>query len=245
MNSPGPAQATALLDQLDGVIDSFDTLQRYLDDVVHVVAAEVPGCDAVGITLVADGKATTAAYTSAVTLDIDAMQYALDEGPCLEAHETKQVVRAELDEAYDRWPRFTDAAQEEKTRALIAYPLLAGGTSVGALNLYARSASALAEADDVVMLTAGAHVGRVVAAGLKVIEARELAGQLEQALVSRAVIEQAKGVLMGRHGFTEIEAFDLIKKQSQRTNIKLRLVARSIVDDATGSQLPSAGQAVD
>lgn len=245
MSAPSPSATSSLIETVGAVVEESQQLQRYLDDVVHRVAAEVSGCDAVGVTLVADGRPTTAAYTSAATLDIDAMQYSLREGPCLEAHDTREVVRADLDEAGDRWPRFTEAAREEKPRALIAYPLLAGDESVGALNLYAGSAHALADADDTLLGAVAARVGEVVAAALKVIEARELAGQLEQAMVSRAVIEQAKGVLMGRHGLSEVEAFELIKAQSQRTNTKLRLIARGIVDEATGSTWTTAGQVVD
>lgn len=228
-----------LVEQVGDVLGSVEDVEEYLSGVVHVVAEATPGCDAVGVTVVSGERPFTAAYTTATTLAIDAVQYSLDEGPCLEAHRTRSIVRADLDEASDRWPAFTAAAADFETRALIALPLMARDGSVGALNLYARSAEAL-DAVDLPELTAtAARIGEVVAAGLAVVEARQLAGQLEEAMASRAVIEQAKGVLMGKHGLSETEAFDLMRLQSQRSNVKLRTIAGRVVEEATGR--PAAG----
>lgn len=231
-----------LVEQVGAVLGSVEDVEEYLTGVVHLVAEATAGCDAVGVTVVSGERPFTAAYTTATTLAIDAVQYALDEGPCLEAHRTRSIVRADLDEASERWPAFTAAAADFETRALIALPLTARDGSVGSLNLYARSTQAL-DAVDLPKLTATAsRVGEVVAAGLAVVEARQLAGQLEEAMASRAVIEQAKGVLMGKHGLSETEAFDLMRLQSQRSNVKLRTIAARVVEEATGRPA-AAGQA--
>lgn len=229
------AGTAALVEQVGSVVASLEDLETYLSDVVHAVQAATPGCDAVGVTVVQGAQTFTAAYTTALTLRIDAIQYALDEGPCLEAHDTRSLVEADLDEAHERWPRFTDQAQEFDMRAIIALPLMARGDSVGALNLYAYSSEALRSADRHDLTRAAARIGEVVAAGLAVVEARELAGQLEQAMATRAVIEQAKGILMGQHGLSETDAFELLRQQSQRTNVKLRSLAAQIVSGVTGA----------
>lgn len=229
------AGTSALVGQVGSVVGSLEEIETYLGEVVHAVEEATPGCDAVGVTVVQGARPFTAAYTTARTLQIDAIQYALGEGPCLEAHSTCSLVEADLDEAMDRWPRFTAAAKDFEMRAIIALPLLARDESVGALNIYAHGTEALAAADRSDLSRAAARIGEVVGAGLAVIEARELAGQLEEAMASRAVIEQAKGIIMGQHGLTETAAFDLLRQQSQRTNVKLRALAAQIVSGVTGA----------
>lgn len=229
------AGTSALVGQVGSVVGSLEEIETYLGEVVHAVEEATPGCDAVGVTVVQGARPFTAAYTTARTLQIDAIQYALGEGPCLEAHSTCRLVEADLDEAMDRWPRFTAAAKDFEMRAIIALPLLARDESVGALNIYAQGVEVLATADRHDLSRAASRIGEVVGAGLAVIEARELAGQLEEAMASRAVIEQAKGIIMGQHGLTETDAFDLMRQQSQRTNIKLRTLAVQIVSGVTGA----------
>ena len=229
------AGTSALVGQVGSVVGSLEEIETYLGEVVHAVEEATPGCDAVGVTVVQGARPFTAAYTTARTLQIDAIQYALGEGPCLEAHSTCSLVEADLHEAMDRWPRFTAAAKDFEMRAIIALPLLARDESVGALNIYAQTVEALATADRHDLSRAASRIGEVVGAGLAVIEARELAGQLEEAMASRAVIEQAKGIIMGQHGLTETAAFDLMRQQSQRTNIKLRALAVQIVSGVTGA----------
>ena len=229
------AGTSALVGQVGSVVGSLEEIETYLGEVVHAVEEATPGCDAVGVTVVQGARPFTAAYTTARTLQIDAIQYALGEGPCLEAHSTCSLVEADLDEAMDRWPRFTAAAKDFEMRAIIALPLLARDESVGALNIYAQGVEVLATADRHDLSRAASRIGEVVGAGLAVIEARELAGQLEEAMASRAVIEQAKGIIMGQHGLTETAAFDLLRQQSQRTNVKLRALAAQIVSGVTGA----------
>ena len=87
-----------LLRDVAGVLSSVDEVQDYLDRVVHAVRRHVTGCDEVGITLLVDGRPSTAAYTTVATLEIDAVQYQLDEGPCLEAARERTEVVAALGE---------------------------------------------------------------------------------------------------------------------------------------------------
>jgi len=223
-----------LVERVGAVLRTLDDLQEYLSGVVHTVRAAIPGCDAVGVTVVCGERPFTAAYTTAMTLQIDAVQYSLDEGPCLEAHDTMTSVRADLDEAAERWPRFVAAIEPTPTRGLVAYPLLVDDESYGALNLYAASVSAVEHADDSVLRATAGRIAEVVASGIALAEANELVGQLEQAVASRAVIEQAKGILMGRHGVDEARAFDLLREQSSRTNVKLRQIAASVVAGTSG-----------
>ena len=85
-----------------GVIDTLDDLQGWLSEVAHAVKAATPGCEEVGVTVIAGHLPRTAAFTTTRTLTIDALQYGLDQGPCLEAHRMRTPVVTTLDEGADR-----------------------------------------------------------------------------------------------------------------------------------------------
>ena len=229
--SAEPAGA-ALMERLAGVVRDADELESYLSTVVHAVQEAVDACDEVGITLLVDSIPRTAAYTTARTLEIDGIQYAVGDGPCLDAYRNLRENRATLGEALDRWPAFTAQALEHGYRSLLAVPVVAEGVALGALNVFARAAAAFVELDTTVVRMAAQRCADTVAAAQEIIGARTLAAQLEQAMGSRAVIEQAKGVLMGVRGVTEHEAFEMIRRHSQNRNIKVRDLAQRIV---TGS----------
>lgn len=226
--SPEPFGA-ALMERLSGVVRDADELESYLSTVVHAVQEEIDLCDEVGITLLVDSIPRTAAYTTARTLEVDGIQYAVGDGPCLDAYRNRRENRATLGEALDRWPAFTTQALEHGYRSLLAVPLVADDEALGALNLYARAAGVFDDLDTTLVRMAAQRCADTVAAAQEIIGARTLAAQLEQAMGSRAVIEQAKGVLMGVRGISEHEAFEIIRRHSQNRNIKVRDLAQRIV----------------
>ena len=186
----GSAADVGLHDEIAGVLASVDDVQDYLDRVVNAVRRHVTGCDEVGITLLIDGRPRTAAYSTVGTLEVDAIQYQLDEGPCLDAARLRGEFVANLGVPDPRWPTFAEAVRDDGVRSVMALPA-------------ARAADA-------------------IVAVLQLDGAQRLAGQLEQAMASRAVIEQAKGVLMAMRGIDEHSAFDWLRQTSQNRNVKLR-----------------------
>ena len=226
------AAGAALMERLAGVVRDADALETHLNTVVHAVQEAVDGCDEVGVTLLVDSTPRTAVYTTAHTLEVDGIQYAIGDGPCLDAYRNQRENRVTLGEAMDRWPAFTTLAREHGFRSLLAVPLVAGGEALGALNLYAREPGVFDDMDTTLVRMAAQRCADTVAAAQEIIGARALAAQLEQAMGSRAVIEQAKGVLMGLRGITEHEAFEIIRSHSQNRNIKVRDLAQRIVTGA-------------
>lgn len=212
-----------------GVLGSMTELTDYLDRVVRAVRTHVSGCDEVAITVLVGDRPHTAAYTTVRTLQVDAEQYALDEGPCLEAARTGREVIAGMGEADARWPDFTAEARDDGVRSLMALPMTSGGKRVGALNLFAWQPAAFDALDVSLARVAASRAADAVVAVTSLDGATRLAGQLEQAMVSRAVIEQAKGVLMAMRGIDEQTAFDVLRKQSQDRNVKLRVIAEQVV----------------
>jgi GAF domain-containing protein len=225
--------AAALMDELAGTLTAMDDLPDYLDRVCRSVSRSVPGCDAVGVTVVLDDRPHTAAYTTASTLEIDAVQYAVGDGPCLDAFRNRRENLVDLATALDRWPLFAaEAARDDGIRSLFALPLVSGGQALGALNLYAYAPGAFDGIELTLVRMAASRAADAIASVVLLVGARALAEQLETALASRAVIEQAKGIIMGRQGVDEGTAFDLLRQQSQHTNTKLREVAAALVATA-------------
>lgn len=215
-----------------GVLESMEELSDYLERVVHSVRRYVTGCDEVGITILSNDRPHTAAYSTVQTLEIDAVQYALDEGPCLDAARTREEQQVDdLCSDDGRWPAFAQAVREDGMRSLYALPLVSGDQCVGALNLYAWERDAFDGFEAELCRVAAGRCADAVVAVTRLDGMRRLAGQLEQAMASRAVIEQAKGVIMALRGIPEHEAFEVLRKTSQDRNIKVRVLAEQVIGD--------------
>lgn len=240
-----------LLQDVAGVLTSVDEMHEYLVRVVHSVRTHVDGCDEVGITLLVDGRPSTAAYTTVTTLEIDAVQYQLDEGPCLEAARERTEVMASLGggvgagTAAERWPHFAEAVRRDGMQSLLALPLVSGFECVGALNLYGHAADAFDAFEASLARVAAARAADAIVAVLQLDGAHRLAGQLEQAMASRAVIEQAKGALMAMRGIDEHAAFEWLRSASQARNVKVRDLAEEVVAGVSGASVLAKVAAID
>ncbi len=234
------ALISALTTDLGGVLESMEQVSDHLERVVHAVRRHIDGCDEVGITVLSANRPHTAAYTTVQTLEIDAVQYALDEGPCLDAARRRtenHVPDLVVDDG--RWPRFAQECRDEGMRSLLALPLLSGTECVGAINLYAWAPHAFDSFDAALVRLAASRCADALVAVTALDGARRLAGQLEQAMASRAVIEQAKGVIMAMRGVGEHDAFEVLRKTSQDRNIKVRVLAQQIVTGVSAPDAPS------
>jgi len=227
-----PAALHALTTDIGGVLESMDEVSDYLERVVHAVRRHVCGCEEVGVTVLSAGRPHTAAYTTVQTLDLDAVQYALDEGPCLDAarHARENLVD-DLMVDDGRWPRFARGCRVDGIRSLLAVPLVSGGQCVGAINLYGWAPRTFDAFDASLVRVAAARCADAIVAVSTLDGVRRLAGQLEQAMASRAVIEQAKGVIMAMRGVPEQEAFEMLRQTSQARNVKVRVLAHQVVTD--------------
>ena len=206
---------------------------RELDDVLHDITAiarrALPGSDAASITLVRDAVGHTAAYDGQLALDADELQYEQGYGPCLDAGRAGQVLLVDDTRTEKRWPEYTALAAEHGIGSSLSLPLPFQYATVGALNIYAERPHAFADGD----VELGEDVASWVALAVGNAEASSMTSQelrdMRNAMVSRAVIEQAKGVLMERYKVTSDQAFTLLARASQRANVKLRDVADELV----------------
>lgn len=142
----------------------------------------------------------------------------------------------------DRWPAFVSAASEHGVLATMSIPLGNDEAVMGALNLYSETEASYDEAARAVACGFADQLGVAVASATLYSESYELARQLQQAMESRAVIEQAKGILMGAQRCTPDAAFNILVRASQNQNRKLRAIASEIVDRYTRTgDVASAG----
>lgn len=170
------------------------------------------------------GTLTVPATTDWVGIRVVSFEAEYGEGPCIDAFRTGSLVDAPDLDAETRWPRFTRRCiADTPVRSGLGVPLLVGDRPIGALDLYSVTPHAFHDEDRAAAALFAAHAAVAFEA------ARERV-QLEQALASRDVIGQAKGILMAQSHITADEAFDLLRRASQRLNRKLNVVAQDIVD---------------
>lgn len=205
----------------------MDTLER----IAHLAQAAVEPAVMVGLTMEVGGAATTAVFTHDQVREIDEAQYEAGTGPCLDSYRNGVTcsVPSTLDD--DRWPSFSAACRRHDVRSTLSVPVIAKDATLGALNFYARTDEAYSEHDSDLATAFAAQAAIVISNVRAFLGAQRLADQLSAALQSRVVIEQAKGLLMAG-GRTANDAFEILKRASQRENRKVREVAADVVAEA-------------
>jgi GAF domain-containing protein len=206
-----------------------ETFETTLSRVASLACRTLENCDMASVTLMNDGRPSTPVQTDPVAGELDAAQYRSDKGPCLEAYSVRQVVRGRVAECAERWPEFTAAAAKAGIRSTLSVPLVASDRPLGALNLYSSTAEGYDEADEETAVLFSEQAAVACANAEVYWRTYSLTEHLREALESRDVIGQAKGILMVRRGCTPDVAFEALRKVSQHRNIKLRSVAEQVV----------------
>lgn len=213
-----------------------DTLTR----ISEITLEAVPTAAIAGMTMLGDdGQPITAVYTDHQSPEIDEAQYRDRHGPCLDAWRTARVVSVpSVVAATDEYPAFAAACTRHGVASTLSLPMISGEVSIGAMNLYAFDERAFAETDVALGLDLAEAAASVLANVSAYWTAFEMSQQLSEAMESRAIIEQAKGMLMATTpGLGADDAFTLLRQASQRENVKLREIARRIVE-RRGAQGP-------
>ncbi|HVQ17889.1 MAG TPA: GAF and ANTAR domain-containing protein [Actinomycetes bacterium] len=229
--------AQTFVDLADSLVDDFDAL-----DVLNVLVercVDVLGVDAAGL-LFADGqdqlRLAVSSSESARLLDLYQLQN--DEGPCLECYRTGRPVSAELAETTSRWPNFTAAAVREGFVGVLALPLRLRGRVIGALNLFDAKDGTLSDPTIWPIAQSMADVATIAILQERLGQQRHLLNeQLQSALTSRVVIEQAKGVLATRLEIEMGEAFELLRRRSRDERRRLVEVAEEVLRARTADVL--------
>jgi GAF domain-containing protein len=222
----------ALHQELAGVVLVDRELDEVLTEIVQIARRAIPGTEATSITLIREDRGFTAAFDGQLAMDADELQYERGYGPCLDAGRSGEVFVVEDMRSEERWPDYAVHVAELGVRSSLSIPLPFQGATIGALNNYAREAGAFGETDVALGEEVAAFVAIAVGNAEASARATDDVANMRRAMASRAVIEQAKGILMERYKITAEQAFTLLTHASQRSNVKLRDVAEELT--ATG-----------
>ena len=233
--SKNPHEVADIVANLAWTPREDNELAEYFRSCVTVANRVITGADHAGITVrTSTGAPVIVAHTDRRTQVLDQCQYDAGAGPCLPAMGSGAVVRGEVASSGEQWPVFTAAAIDAGVRSFLAVPLGTGVSTAGALTLYSDSADGFGPEEDPLLLLLAGHATRALQDYLRLRAAEIKVGQLEEAMASRAPIEQAKGILMAVHHCDADAAFILLRVQSQNTNTKLNTVAQAFVNAHTG-----------
>jgi transcriptional regulator with GAF, ATPase, and Fis domain len=228
--------AEAFVEAADTLVDDFDVI-----DFLYTLAercVQLLDVDAAGLML-ADQRgtlhATAASAENARLLELFELQ--ADAGPCVDCYRTGQpVVNADLRANHARWPRFAEAAEATGYVSVHALPLRLRTTTIGALNLFCANPGPLVDED----VRTGQALADVATIGILAQRGLHQAGllttQLQNALTSRVIIEQAKGVLSERRKITVDEAFTLLRSHARSANRHLSDLAREVAEGSTTAE---------
>lgn len=213
------------------LLDSED-IGGFLDELVVATAAELSGpagqvwC---AILLVRPKRPTTVASSDPRAQALDEVQYDFDEGPCLTAAREGRLVYLTDTLEESRWPAYRRAAADVGVRSALGVPLELGGDAVAALDVYSdRPLAFEAEAMEIVQEHAVA-LSTTMRLAVRLARHRDVEADLRSALTSRTSIDLAAGILMGRHGYSQQQAVEMLQRASNQRNIKLRDLAAELV----------------
>ena len=210
--------------------DSFDDV---LSRIAEAAVSTIAGCRMASVTLVERSGYRTAASTDPAATAVDQAQYQSHEGPCLDAVDAPMVYAQSFPD--ERWPTLASRPTESGVQSALSYRLAAATSGTadsggGSLNSYGVIPYAFNDTAQEIGLILAAHASVAARAVEERSTLQSLGRDLQQALLSRDVIGQAKGILMERLKITPEDAFDLLRRSSQHLNMKLQDVARGVAE---------------
>lgn len=212
------------------------SLEAVLGKVAELTKQTVPGAHEVSVTVLERAKPKTVAFTGPLALHLDERQYEQGHGPCLHSVEASQCTHIDSVTGETRWPRFIAQAKEHGAGSILAVPIPLQRELSAGLNIYSTDERAFDSAA-IILATTFADYAGVAISNMHLYETQsETAEQLQLAMQSRAVIEQAKGILMGQRRCSAEEAFGILADLSQKHNRKLRHLAQMLVDEVAAGR---------
>jgi GAF domain-containing protein len=232
-----PAEAmdiAAGVSELHDVLLSTQSIEDFVQELAVQAAQLIADSLSCGITLRRGRQHDTVACSDELAGRVNGLQYALGEGPCLTAlADGRPAYSADLT-AEPRWPRFAAAATASGIQSALSLPLIAQDQVIGALNLYARERAAFGATQTRLAEKFAENAAGALALGQRLVSYASLTDQLRAALGSRAVIDQAVGIIMGQEHCTQDHAFAALRTASQNRNVKLRALAEEMVTRVAG-----------
>ena len=220
---------TELHEALARVVVANHDLSEVLTEINGIARRAMPNVDATSVTLIRAERPFTAAYDGQMAQDADELQYQRGYGPCIDAGTAGQMFLIDDMWSEQRWPDYAQHAAAHGVLSSLSVPLPFQGATIGALNTYAGRPRVLDDHDVELAEEVAGWVAIAIGNAEAAARTSEDLTHLRTAMMSRACIEQAKGILMERHKIKEDEAFTILTHASQQTNTKLRDVAEELV----------------
>lgn len=229
MDSP-QRLARVFVELADTLVDEFDVVD--LLQMLTERSVELLGADASGLMLADQrGALQLMAWTVERARLLELFELQIEEGPCRDCYSTGQAItNVDLAEATERWPEFTPAAMEAGFGATHALPMRLRGEVIGVLNLFTQDTTRLSD-DDIAVGQAMADVATIGLLHERTLHEQTIVSeQLQSALQSRVLVEQAKGVLAARADISVSDAFTRMRSYARNHGLTLTGVASAVVD---------------
>lgn len=220
---------------------STPSVQAFLGRVADLAVQVFDPPATCGVSLYVDDTPTTVASSGLVAGQVEETQYEAGEGPCLHSMSTGQVVDIPDLAADGRWPDYRTHALALGLGSCFAVPLSDGRRTVGALNVHACEVDAFDDVARRALTLFGAQTSAALELLRRDAQHRQLGEQLQEALASRAVIDQAMGIVMVTRHCSPEDAFAFLRRTSQNANRKLREVATDLVAAVADGRGPQPG----
>jgi GAF domain-containing protein len=227
--SDPPLDPRVAFAELSKIMLSEHQLSEILGRVAELAKQTITGAADVSVTLIEDRRVSSVAFTGELSAQLDERQYEAGFGPCMDAALSGATVTIENTAADPTYPDFGRAAARRGITHTMSIGLPVARQTIGALNIYGTAVGAFDAATQELATAFASYAAVAVANAGVYASTATLAANLQRALQSRAVIDQAKGILMGRHRITADAAFDMLSTESQATNRKVREIAGDVV----------------
>ena len=194
-----------------------------LDRICQLAVKTITACESAGISIAERTRVTSRTQTDDIPRIVDDIQSETQQGPCVDAIKERETFLTGSLASERRWPDFATRAHDETgIESVLSVRLFTSGDTMGALNLYSSRSDAFDDHDVALASVFAAHAAVAMATSLR-------EEQLEAKAASRDLIGMAKGIIVARQNVSEDEAFDILRRASQRMNVKLRELADRVV----------------
>ena len=228
-----PLDLASAYAELQHLILNGPDVTDFLEQLAVLAAAIVPGTHC-GITLRRDGQIATVVSSDHVATRMDEVQYIRGRGPCLAAiHEGTRIEVPDM-ETETRWGDYAGHAVANGIHSVFSLPLILNGNTLGALNLFATSPHAFTDKDIARAEAFTTQAATALTILLRHARHTVLDDELREALATRAVIDQALGILMVTRKISAHEAFEVLRHTSQTSNRKVSAIAAELIETMTG-----------
>jgi len=217
------------LQRLADVLQTQRTLGAALASIAEAATTSVPGCDAATIAISIAGRPATAAMTGTVALELDLVQYDVDDGPCLTSFRTADALRLDLYEQGDAFPHVSIAARRLGVRAVLSMPAIWGSETIATLNLYSRGGP-FDESAETVAAVLATQVAIAVSRSPEFAAARAVVEQAQRETDDQSQIAMATGLLISSQDCTREQAEGLLRQAAADDAQTILQIAQRIIE---------------